>query len=194
MPVYKNEKNEIIIKKRKRKVGLIIFNIIDFVLVCLIAVLFYVTMPITSTKILFIPKGSTSHIISYLNKNGFEMGIVDELVIKSLGYVQSGWIDISEHRLTKMDFIYKLTNSKAALKSITLIPGETSYVFLKRLASEFNLSEEKLTDLYNQYAYKADGNILAETYSLPIGMKEDHMVFYLFSQTNKRYEEFSKKI
>ena len=92
MPVYKNEKNEIIIKKRKRKVGLIIFNIIDFVLVCLIAVLFYVTMPITSTKILFIPKGSTSHIISYLNKNGFEMGIVDELVIKSLGYVQSGWI------------------------------------------------------------------------------------------------------
>ena len=63
MPVYKNEKNEIIIKKRKRKVGLIIFNIIDFVLVCLIAVLFYVTMPITSTKILFIPKGSTSYII-----------------------------------------------------------------------------------------------------------------------------------
>lgn len=151
-------------------------------------------MPITSTKVLFIPKGSTSHIISYLNKNGFEMGIVDELVIKSLGYVQSGWIDINQNRLTRMDFIYKLITSKAALKSITLIPGETYYVFLKKLALEFNLSEEKLTELYNQYAYKADGNILAETYSLPLGMREDYMIFYLFSQTNKKYEEFSKKI
>lgn len=194
MPVYKNEKNEIIIKKRKRKVGLIIFNIIDLVLMCLIAALFYVTMPITSSKILFIPKGSTSYIISYLNKNGFEMGIVDELVIKSLGYVQSGWIDINQNKLTRMDFIYKLITSKAALKNITLIPGETYFIFLKRLALEFNLSEEKLIQLYNQYAYKADGNILAETYSLPLGMREDYMIFYLFSQTNKKYEEFSKKI
>ena len=194
MPEYRNEKSDIIIKKKKRKIGLIIFNIIDFVLVCLIAVLFYVTMPITSTKILFIPKGRTSHIISYLNKNGFEMGIVDELVIKSLGYVQSGWIDIGQERLTRLDFIYKLITAKAALKNITLIPGETSYVFFKKFATEFNLSEEKLTELYNQYAYKADGNILAETYSLPLGMKEDYMIFYLFSQTNKKYEEFSTKI
>jgi UPF0755 protein len=194
MPEYRNEKSNIIIKKRESSRSLIIFNIIDFILVSLIVVLFYVTMPITSTKVLFIPKGSTVGIISYLNKNGFEMNALDTLIIKSSGFIQSGWIDISEHRLTKMDFIYKLTNSKAALKSITLIPGETSYVFLKKLANEFNLSEEKLTQLYTQYAFKADGNILAETYSLPIGMKEDHMIFYLFSQTNKRYEEFSKKI
>ena len=66
-------------------------------------------------------------------------------------------------------------------------------MFFKKLATEFNLSEEKLMELYNQYSYKADGNILAETYSLPIGMKEDYMIFYLFSQTNKKYEEFSKK-
>jgi UPF0755 protein len=62
------------------------------------------------------------------------MNTLDTIIIKSIGYIQSGWIDISEHRLTKMDFIYKLTNSKAALKSITLIPGETSYVFLKRIS------------------------------------------------------------
>ena len=194
MPEYRNERSDIIIKKRKSKIGLIIFNIIEFILVCLIAVLFYGTTSITSTKVLYIPKGSTSYIISYLNKNGFEMGVVDELILKSMGYVQSGWIDINENKLTRLDFAYKLITSKAALKSITLIPGETSYVFLKKLAAEFNLSEEKLTELYNQYAYKADGNILADTYMLPLGMKEDYMIFYLFSQTNKKYEEFSKKI
>jgi UPF0755 protein len=194
MPQYRNEKNDIINKKKKRKANLIVFNIINFVLVCLIVVLYYVTMPINSTKVLYIPKGSTSYIISYLNKNGFDLNVVDEFVIKASGYVQSGWIDINQNRLTRMDFIYKLITSKAALKNITLIPGETSYVFLKKLANEFNLSEEKLTQLYNQYAYKLDGNILADTYSLPLGMKEDYMIFYLFSQTNKKYEEFSKKI
>ena len=60
------------------------------------------------------------------------MGVVDELIIKSMGYVQSGWIDINQNRLTRMDFIYKLITSKAALKNITLIPGETYYVFLKK--------------------------------------------------------------
>ena len=194
MPEYKNEKSDIVIKKRKRERNLIVFNIVEIILIGLIVLLFYVTMPLTSTKVLFIPKGSTSNIISYLDKNGFEMNTLDTVIIKSMGYIQSGWIDIKDHKLTKMDFLYKLTNAKAALKSITLIPGETSYVFLKKLAVEFNLSEEKLTEIYNQYAFKADGNILADTYSLPFGMKEDHMVFYLFSQSNKKYEEFSKKI
>jgi UPF0755 protein len=194
MPEYRNERNEIINKKRKKSPNLIIFNIIEFILVSLIAVLIYGTTSITSTKILYIPKGSTSHIISYLNKNDVEMGVVDELIIKSLGFVQSGWIDIGQNRLTRLDFIYKLITAKAALKTITLVPGETYYIFIKKLATEFNLSEEKLMELYNQYAYKADGNILAETYSLPLGMKEDYMIFYLFSQTNKKYEEFSTKI
>ena len=194
MPEYRNGRNDIVNKKREKNPNLIIFNIIEFILVCLIAVLIYGTTYINSTKVLYIPKGSTSHIISYLNKNGFELGSVDELIIKSLGYVQSGWIDIGENRLTRLDFIYKLITAKAALKTITLVPGETYYVFIKKLATEFNLSEEKLMELYSQYSYKADGNILAETYSLPIGMKEDYMIFYLFSQTNKKYEEFSKKI
>ncbi|MDY3199723.1 MAG: endolytic transglycosylase MltG [Arcobacter sp.] len=194
MPQYKDERSNNIIKKNSRSRSLILFNIIDFILICFVVVLFYVTMPVTSTKVLFIPKGSTANIISYLNKSGYEMNNLDALIIKSMGYVQSGWIDINQNKLTKMDFIYKLITSKAALKDITLIPGETSYVFLKKLANEFNLSEEKLTQLYNEYAFKADGNILADTYSLPLGMKEDYMIFYLFSQTNKKYEEFSKKI
>lgn len=148
----------------------------------------------TSSKVLYIPKGSTNNIITYLNKSGYEMNAVDEVVIKLTGYIQSGWIDIEQNRLTKMDFIYKLIRSKAALKTITLIPGETYYVFLKKLAREFNLDEQKLFKIYSEHAFKADGNILADTYSLPIGMSEEYIILYLFSQTNKKYEEFSTKI
>ena len=116
------------------------------------------------------------------------------MIIKSLGYPQSGWIDLKAQVMTKGDFLYKLTTSKAALKTITLIPGETSYFFLQEVAQKFNLSFEKLQTIYNQHSFKKDGTILAETYKLPYGMKEDHLLFYLFSYTNKKYETISNKI
>lgn len=122
------------------------------------------------------------------------MNIIDKFTVRFFGYPQSGWIDLKSQYMKKGDFLYKITKSKAALKTIILIPGETSYIFLQELAKEFNLSHEKLQAVYNKYAYKEDGNILAETYSLPYGMKEDHLLFYLFSTTNKKYEEFSRKI
>ena len=175
-------------------ISLIIFNIIELFLVASIAVLFYLNIPLSSTKVLYIPKGSTSSIITYLNKTGYELNSIDNIMINFLGYPQSGWIDLKSQYMTKADFLYKLTKSKAALKNITLIPGETSYIFLQQLSKKFNLSQEKLEKIYREHAYKADGNIIAETYSLPYGMKEDHLLFYLFSNTNKQYEEFSKKV
>lgn len=173
-------------------------NIAEYILVFFVIIIFYLTLPLTSTKVVHIPKGSTGEIVSYLNKSGFELNIVDNITLRILGYIQSGWINIGESKLSKLDFLYKLTTSKAALKTVTLIPGETYYFFLKQLAKEFNLSEEKLNKVYEQIIleqnkYK-DGNIMADTYSLPMGMSEDYMIFYLFAQTEKRYEAFSKKI
>jgi UPF0755 protein len=194
MPENSNNTEEIINTKKTINKSLVTFNIVEFFLILTVVVLFYIAIPLSSTKVLFIPKGSTNNIITYLNKSGFELNIVDKLILRNLGYIQSGWININDNHLTKMDFLYKLTTSKAALKTITLIPGETSYVFLRQISKDFNLDINTLNIIYNKYAYKADGNILADSYSLPIGMKEDHLLFYLFSQTNTKYEEFSKKI
>jgi len=173
---------------------LILFNTIELFLIATICVLFYLNIPLSSTKVLFIPKGSTSYIITYLNKTGYEVNSLDKFIVHRFGYPQSGWIDLKTQYMTKGDFLYKLTKSKAALKEVTLIPGETYYIFLEEIAKRFNLSFEKLLKVYKEHAYKNDGNILAETYSLPYGMKEDHLIYYLFSYTNSRYEEFSKKI
>jgi len=192
------ENNENTMTKKKVSksiiVSLIIFNIIEIFLIASIVVLFYVNIPLSSTKVLHIPKGSTKSIITHLNKSGYELNVLDKFIIDSLGYPQAGWIDLKSQYMLKGDFLYKLTKSKAALKNITLIPGETSYIFLQQIAKKFNLSHKKLEKIYNEYSYKADGNIIADTYSLPYGMKEDHLLFYLFSNTNKQYEEFSKKI
>lgn len=191
-----NKKNAIAHIKASinKKTVNVFLSIIDFFLVLTIVVLFYVTIPLSSTKVIFIPKGTTTSILSYLNKKGYELNALDKTIIRFLGYPQSGWIDLRSNYMSKGDFLYKLTTSKAALKSITLIPGETSYFFLQTLAQKFNLSEKKLTEIYNQHAFKSDGNILAETYNLPLGMTEEHLLFYLFSYTNKKYEAYSKKI
>ncbi|WNL11377.1 hypothetical protein RJG55_05435 [Arcobacter cryaerophilus gv. pseudocryaerophilus] len=108
---------------------LIFFNTLYLSLIFCIAVLYYLNLPVVTNKIIFIPKGSTSNIVTHLNKNGYEMNIIDEIILKSGGFIQSGWIDVEQTRLTKMDFLIKLLTSKAALKTITLIPGETSYFF-----------------------------------------------------------------
>lgn len=115
-------------------------------------------------------------------------------MLNFIGQPQSGWIDLKSTRMTKIEFLYKLTTSKAALKKITLIPGETYYFFLQQIAKTLNISTNKLFDLYATHAYKKDGNILADTYYLPFGMNEEQLIKYLFKNTQKRYEELSYKI
>ncbi len=194
MPENNNKTNAKTKHASRVKKTLILFDITEFILVSYIILLFYLSIPLSTTKVIFIPKGSTNSIITYLDKSGYELNTIDNIYLRFLGYPQSGWIDIKENYLTKADFLYKITTSKAALKNITLIPGETAYIFLDDIAKEMNLSRQKLQNIYEKYAYKEDGNILADTYSLPYGMKEDHLLFYLFSNTNKQYEEISKKI
>ncbi len=194
IPLNSNAINNIINDEIKIKKILKALNITEYILVFFIIIIFYLTLPLNTTKVLHVPKGSTSDIVSYLDKSGFQLNIIDNITLRVLGYVQSGWINIGSNRLSKWDFLYRLTTSKAALKNVTLVPGETYFFFIKQLSKELNLSEEKLTEVYKQYAYKEDGNIIADTYSLPMGMNEDHLLFYLFSQTNKKYEAFSKKV
>ena len=122
------------------------------------------------------------------------MNILDRIVIKSLGYPQSGWIDLKSSSMSKLDFLHKLTTSKAALKKVRLTPGETYYFFLQDLALKLNLSTDKLFDIYAKTAYKKDGNIIADTYFLPLGMSESQIIHYLLSDTEKKYKRLSQKI
>jgi len=156
--------------------------------------MFYLTLNVHSKRVIFIPKGSVSYIITYLDKNNYDMNIIDKIIIKSLGYAQSGWIDLKTTDMTKFDFLYKLTTSKAALKSITLVPGETYYFFLKELSSKLKIDEITLFNIYLKTAYKADGNIIPQTYNLPIGMKPYDLLQYLYDYTQIQYKKYSLKI
>ncbi len=120
--------------------------------------------------------------------------MIDKYILKIIGYPQSGWIDLKATKMSKADFLYKLTTSKAALKNITLIPGETYYFFLKDISEKLKISQEQLLFYYNKYKFKEDGNILAQTYSLPIGMDEEELILHLLKYTDSEYKKYSNKI
>ena len=194
IPYIKTAIKDITIKIKTFDKKIIVFNIIDLLLILIIIASYYFTLIVDSKRVVFIPKGSTSSIISYLDKNEYSLNILDKLLVRFIGYPQSGWIDLKTKQMTKFDFLYKLTTSKAALVNITLIPGETYYFFLNELSLKLKISKILLFQTYNKLAFKKDGNIISQTYSLPIGMNADDLITYLFNYTDIQYEKYSLKI
>ncbi|MEA3316004.1 MAG: endolytic transglycosylase MltG [Campylobacterota bacterium] len=182
------------IKKILFILSFILSYVIEMIFIFAIIILFYLNQTVETKRVIKIPKGSTSNAILSLNKRYHNINIIDKTVLKYLGHLQGGWIDLKIEKMTKLDFLYKLTTSKAALKKIVLIPGETYFFFLQDLAEKLNVDTFKVFDLYSQKAFKKDGNIMADTYYLPMGMNEKDLINYLINTTNKTYEKLDKKI
>jgi len=194
IPLYNKVATNKLIPSKKIKINLDIFNIIEIFLVFVIVGLFYFIQIVHTQRVIYLPKGSVNSIVTYLDKKQYNLNKLDKYILIVLGKPQSGWIDLKSTSMTKIEFLYKLTTSKAAIKKITLIPGETYYFFLQEVANKFALDLHKLFQIYAQYGYKKDGNILADTYHIPFGMKEKQLLLYLFELTNKRYKQLSMKI
>ncbi len=97
-------------------------------------------------------------------------------------------------RNTKGDFLYKLTKAKAALQTVTLIPGETTYIFLNQLAKNLHLDREKLQKAYDKYAPLQEGVLVPNTYKFPLGITEDTLMKLLVEQSMEKMKQFSQKI
>jgi UPF0755 protein len=148
-----------------------------------------------STEAVYIPQGSIAQIITYLEEKNFDIAPnVDKYLLYSIGQPQSGWIDVGKNNLTIGDFLYKLTTSKAAMKTLTLIPGETIDIFLLETSKEFSLSYDELMKAYLELSPLRDGFIVPETYKVPMGIEERHLIGYLVSYALDYNEKISLKI
>ncbi len=148
-----------------------------------------------SNSVVFVPRGSIGNIITYMVQKNFDLDEkVDKYLLSLIGKPQSGWVSVEERVLTRGDFLYKLSHSKAALKMITYIPGETKELFLAELALSFNLSYEKLLAEYSAATPYVDGFLVPETYYIPIGINEKHLIHFLLSHAKKYHKEVFEKI
>ncbi len=165
-----------------------------FVLVFVISFAFYTTLPIKTTRTLLVPQGSISHIISQLTQKGYALSPIDTYILVFLGKPQSGWVDIGATSLNRIDFLYKLTTAKAKMEEITLIPGETTELFLASVTKELKLSKSKLETYYKEFSHYPEAGIYADTYYVPYGIGEKHLMYFLLDESSKKYKEISKKV
>ena len=147
-----------------------------------------------TTNVVYIPQGSINKIISQLADKKYNVSKLDSLILRLIGSPQSGWINVGSSRLTKGDFLYKLTHGKAAMQDITLIPGETTYIFFKQLSEKLDLDKEKLQSAYKKHAKYTEGNFVPETYKIPRGITEKELILLLLRKSHNQMQELSQKI
>ena len=149
----------------------------------------------SSSSVAFVPQGSIGQIISYMVEKNFDLNEkVDKYILYMIGQPQSGWVSINQSPLTRGDFLYKLSHSKAPLKVITYIPGETKELLFVQIALAFDLSYEKLMQEYAQATPYVDGFIVPETYYIPVGISEKHLVHFLLAHAKKYHKDVFEKI
>ncbi|MEA3331010.1 MAG: endolytic transglycosylase MltG [Campylobacterota bacterium] len=156
--------------------------------------MYYLNKPIDTSKVLYIPQGSINKIIAQMNRNNYDVCKLDSLLLRVLGSPQSGWINIGSTRSTKADFLYKLTTAKAALQNVTLIPGETTHIFLNQLSETLNLDRKKLQQEYELQTTQKEGAFVPNTYRLPIGITEKKLIKILLDRSLTQMKNLSIKL
>jgi UPF0755 protein len=168
--------------------------VFDIILIIILSLMYYLNKPIKTPKVLYIPKGSINQIISQMSAKGYYVCKVDSLLLRFIGSPQSGWINMSTTVNTKADFLYKLTTAKAALENVTLIPGETTYIFLNQLAKSLNLDAKKLQYEFTKQSKIKEGAFVPNTYMIPKGITEKELISLLLNISHSKMIEFSMKL
>ena len=141
-----------------------------------------------------VPQGSIGHIITQLSKQGYALSSIDKYLLVLMGKPQSGWVNIGESKLNRIDFLYKLTTAKAKMEKVTLIPGETKTLFIEALAKQFQLDKIKLKTQYTHFSIYPEAGVYADTYYVPYGISEKHLMHFLVTESEKKYKEISQKV
>ncbi len=153
----------------------------------------YLKTTVNNPQIVYVPKGSTKSVYEYFKKKGYKLNIVDYYLIKYYGYPQAGWINLKSKNLSRWEFFYKLTHSRAFGINITIVPGETTTIVLDQLAKKYHLDVTKLHTFYKEEAPYPDGVIFPETYTFYKGINEKKLIKLLLSNSLKKHRKLSLK-
>lgn len=156
--------------------------------------LIYLATPIKTTLYVNIPSGSISNIVQYYKNRGLNINNFDKILIYLMGMPQKGILKMENTEISKIDFIYSITHFKSITKAITIIPGETSYFFLRDFSRKLNLDYFLLKKLFDEKSIFKDGTIIADTYNIPLYMKEKDLINYLISNSISAHKKMSNKI
>ena len=123
---------------------------------------------------------------------GYDISTIDQWILSHLGNIKSGEVRFRKAILSRIDFLNQLTQAKPPLYKITLIPGETTEIFLSQVAHKLDLNQSKLLDAYREYARYPEAAIAADTYLAPKKMNEAKLIKFMLKSSERRYAKLSK--
>ncbi|MEN8146283.1 MAG: endolytic transglycosylase MltG [Campylobacterota bacterium] len=156
--------------------------------------MYYLNLGLTTSKVLYVPQGSITKIITHMQDNNIDVSPLDAFLMRFIGMPQQGWINIGTRHLTHADFLKRLSTAKAAMQNVTLIPGETTYIFLEQMAEELDLDHQTLLAEFKKQSPYKEGAFVPDTYKLPRGITEEAVITLLLKRSDKRMKEWSQKI
>ena len=157
------------------------------------------TLPVKTEKKLSIHNGATSKtIISQLNTRGYDVGFIDAFILSKMGKkskdkISKGELNFKKSYLNRIDFLYSLTKAKIPLLKLTLIPGETTEIFLRLVAEKLDINKTKLLNAYQTHAKYPEAAIVADTYLAPKKMNELNLIKFLLKSSERSYKKLATK-
>lgn len=168
--------------------------ILRIILLVSFIIILYLALPIRlPAHTLHIPQGSTSSIISYLGQKKIDIFKLDRFIIRYFGHIQAGWITLPTTSMSRAEFFYHLTHAKAATNSIQILPSDSSYLALQKIATKLNLSFENMYNYYLKTTPLPDGWIIAQTHNIPIQSSEKEVVDYILEYSTTIHEQLLAK-
>ena len=163
------------------------------VLFLLLSFLYYFTLPVHTPKNIRLTGDSIDSIIAELQNKSVEVGRIDRWILGRLAPPQKGWIYLGKNRMNRLEFLSEITSPANRFKPVTLIPGETTVIFLDQLAKSLERNATKLRRAFSQLSPYPEAGILAESYNVPLRYDEKRIINYLLNLTRRRYRALARE-
>ena len=152
---------------------------------------YYLSLPLHTPKNLKIPKASVPTIITQLQHRGIAVGSLDAWILEHWNPPRPGWVYLGRTRMSRLDFLHQLASSRNRFVKVTLIPGETTVIFMDQLARRLGLDARRLMKAYTRLSPYPEGGILADSYNVPLRYDEGQVVNYLLNLSRKNFSRIA---
>lgn len=176
---WKNMKK--IIKQKYR----ILLIFIEFIALCFITFIAYnFIVPAKGTKTFYLPSSDIKTLTLTLEKNGYTVFFLDELVMQFITLPKKGWYTVKGEDEGRFFFFYKLHTQISPLVNIKIFAAETKVELTKRLANDMKSNPMELLQHYDQLSRFDEGDIIAGDYALAKDANDYTMMKYLFDMSS----------
>jgi len=148
-------------------------------------------MPVTTEKNLRLRSATAEGIIAQLREQGLPVAKPDAWFLQHAEPIHPGWVYLGSSGSNRLEFLLRIANPTNRYRPVTLIPGETTVIFLEQLAKALDKNATRLREAYARLSPYPEGGILAESYNLPLYYSEKRIIDYMLKLSEKRFRSLA---